>query len=424
MRASIDCGLRRVLEQSNVNRNAYGVLHVAIGLRLGVALRAQLQRLLDLRFCLDILIRVQIRRPSDIGNYIMFGEGERQRAGHVKRGTCARIRFLSIGAVRCSELAKDVVEDARLEIEYGIVIRRGGVVGFQPRLRGGFVFRAQLGNDTDAGGIAGIEDVLGFEAITGAAGRRVADVDGNTGAGLVLGFRKLDHLRLDEAAVTLQIKLVQPGDDVVGLPVDETLDRCCSTLVIDHGLAKFECQAEERVVHRSGIGECLVVDRYGVFILVDLGAVERLGVVARGECPAGEQIDCLTRNGFALAVRQLDEVGFVDVGCARVIRQPDDEVLLATDEPADAPATAAEVLDGIFGHEGVRTDVNPVVGVVDVTNFGRVRYRWVDFQLDGRSRIHVGRHAAVHRGVNVGVGKLKAESKPCFAVGEQPRFGL
>ncbi|OQB83006.1 MAG: hypothetical protein BWX88_03612 [Planctomycetes bacterium ADurb.Bin126] len=408
--------------------------------RLDTALGAELNLVLDGGGDFQVFVGLEHRCASDVGGNLVVGVGEGESARSLQRGALdsslagrvsGHIPPVLLGV---EQLLDDGVENraVRPEAEIALVlfflfIRHSG-------LGGGLVLRLQAGQDADAGCPARVEHVHRLKAEARGTGilRVEREVDVDAGPRLVFGLGELDDLMFDELVVALQVELVDARDDVVGLPVDEPLD-WRSALAVDHRLAQFEGQAEEGEVDLVvALAERLVVERDPGELAVDLAAVEVLGVhrgrhdieAERIDLARAEQIDRHAVDGVLLGQRELDVVRLIDIGGARIVLHGDHDIVGVVDQPSDGRAAPARVVDGVFGDQGGRPDVDHVPVVIDVAGLVRVGLQRVDLELDQVAVLGVGDDRAVDLGVDVRLGEGNAEAQPRGAVGEGGALGF
>ena len=409
--AAVHLGQRVVVEDTDRDRCAdrvcrcrrVGVGWVGCGW-LDAALGAELHLMFDGGLDLQVLVGLQHCRRANVGAGVVVGESEGQRTGHRHR------HHLQAGgnglAGRRGQRADDGVEDRAVQ---DVGIQREHRVGlvFQAGRCTGLVFGAQQGLHAHTVGELGVDQVLGLDAVTGGTNGRVADVDGNAGPGLGLGLGELDHLQADEAVVALQVEFIDAGDDVVGLAVFQTVDRC-RALVVDDRLAELEGQAQQREIDIVAGRPGLVVQGDGVLVAVDaLGAVgqqpaiEVLGVVRNRRHGDGQQVHRDAVDRILLGGRQLDELRLVAAGCAGVVLERDHDIGPVVHQATDRAAPAGVVLDRVLGHQGGAADIDHVQVVVDVADLVRIGHGRVDEELGQRRAVHVRDDRAVHLGVDV-----------------------
>ena len=352
----------------------------------------------------------------------MVGEGKGQRARRADRaGLDARLAALVVD--RRAECAEDGVED-RAAQRIGVGREQRLFFVLDAGAGGGLVLGLQIRDDADAVDVFGMDHMLGYQAVAGGVNRHFADVDRHAGACLGAALGQLNHLLLQEAAVALQVELVDAGDDVIGLAVDEARDRR-GALAVDHRLAELEALPQQGVVDAVGGAVGLVVERDLVARAVDAVAVEGLGVVRhRQRRRLHHQVHRLAVDSLLLGDRQLDEVRLVARSRGGVVLERDQHVSGVVGQPADREAPPRVVRDGVFGDQTVGTDVDHVVGVVDVAGFAGVGLGRVDVEADRRARIGTGDHGAVDLGADVRVGKAQAERDAGCAVGKGAALGL
>ena len=447
---AFDRGLGHVFVQADHDRHAGGVggrlrggrrirvARVRHGRLLGLdaALGTQAGAVVDQRLDIDVAVGLDVCGAANGGQHAVIALRKRQCASHLEGGR-AGTRALR----RCGKAARERAEDAfehRLAVQERDAVVKTRVVGLDAGGGRHGVLHLQLGDDARAAAVGRHQHMQRLELEACGGVRYCAQVDRDAGPGLGVGLGELDHLRLHEAVVALQVEFVQAADDVVGAAIDQAQDRRRSLGVLDR-LAELEGQAQQLEVDPTAAARGVVeLDRVG------RGAVGA-ALVLPGHRAAGEgllvhqlrphdrsrEFDRHAVDRLLLGQGELDEVGLVE-GRERIVHHVDDDVGLVVDEAADAGAAAHVVADAVFGHQAVRADVDGVgVGVkriveVHVARLRRVGHCRVDRNLELGGLADHRLDMAVDTGLHIRVRELerKRQAGRAVRIGAGFRLGL